>query len=444
MKRFLVGINPLFTYVKWSAVFLLIGGIFLLSMLGLLLYGGSWNLDGERQWNGVVALVLQFFGLVSGFLLPNYIVAWGLGFLRGQPGGERGLSINDGVNMGAQFAAAVKDGWIAVCFWVSFPWLLLFLIDFRGLENLLFLMLVLSVPALFGSILIYPDSKVFRNGVYWVEVIILIGAIAIGVMNTGWRSITSEEGQGATAVEEAIFKKFSARDRTILKGVLAKAKSFTPKESETREQAMARFAKGLSNTERTTYEMYLAAARSETPTALAKQSLETGKSGFTGIKEFLFGKETRLTYMLTSLSAPQQFCGLERDGVYTYQITSDQMVVKYQTGEYSKVSLNGSAIETHGQALPFGSMKNGWALVLNGALPGETMQVDREGCVSPVVNITPVQASVYQIADPGSFPVKIKLQRSGAWTWGDVGTLLFVIILLIGLIKGLSKLRRKK
>ena len=75
MLRFLTGINPLFTYLRLSVACLLIGGIFLLSTLGLLFLGVNWNLSGDRGWNGVIAVFLQLFGLLSGALLPNYLIA---------------------------------------------------------------------------------------------------------------------------------------------------------------------------------------------------------------------------------------------------------------------------------------------------------------------------------------------------------------------------------
>ncbi len=444
MRRFLTGVNPLFTYLKWSAVFMLVGGLFLLSTLGLLLYGGSWNLEGERQWNGIVALTLQFFGILSGFLLPNYLLAWGLGFLRGQPGGEKGLSINDGVNTGAQYAAAVKDGWLAVCFWISLPWLVLFLLDFRGHESLLFLMLVLSVPALFGSVLIYPDSKVFRNSVYWIEASILMIIIVIGMYNTLWRGVTSEEGQKAASVERTLDKKFTQNERGVLKKVEEKAANFELKEGETREGLRRRFIASLSRSEADLYQKSLEVAQGESETARAKKGVEVGKESFADIKEYLFGKEVRILYTLTSLTAPQQLCGLGVNEVYTtYEVVNPKMLLQHrESRRLSEVSLNGSTVDTSDGKLPYGADSKGWALVLNGTLPdsSDSVQGDGKGCVSPIVNVSAAKGSAFKIAEPnGQYPVKIRLKKDGGWTWSGLATLLAILALIFGFIRLLTK-----
>jgi len=435
MLRFLTGINPLFTYLRLSVACLLIGGIFLLSTLGLLFLGVNWNLSGDRGWNGVIAVFLQLFGLLSGALLPNYLIAGILGYLRGQPGGEKGLSINDGLNTATDWIAAVKNGWVAVCFWISMPWLVLFLIDFRGIENALILIAALSLPALFGSILIYPDSKVFRNVIYWVYVVILVVAIVIGVYNTAWRSTTSEEGQKATSAERALDRKFNQNEKEVLKKVEEKAANFELKEGETREELKKRFIASLSGSEAALYQKSLEVAQGESETARAKKGVEVGKEGFAGIKEYLFGKERRLLYTLTSLTAPQQLCGLGANEVYTtYSIANPEMLLKNrESGRLGTVNLlKGGTVDTSDGQLPHGGANRGWILMLSGTLPdsSEAVQADDEGCVTPIINVSPAKAAAFEIAEPnGQYPVKIRLNKGGGWTWSGLATLLVIIAL---------------
>lgn len=454
MLRFLTGINPILTYLRLSVACLLIGGIFLLSTLGLLFLGIQWNLSGDRGWNGVIAVFLQFFGLLSGALLPNYAIAGFLGYLRGQPGGEKGLSINDGLNTATDWIAAVKNGWVAVCFWISMPWLVLFLIDFRGIENALILILILSIPALFGSILIYPDSKVFRNVIYWVYVVILVVAIAVGIYNTAWRSTTSEEGQKATSAERTLDKKFNQNEREVLKKVEEKAANFELKEGETREELKKRFIASLGKSEAALYRKSLEMAQGESETARAKKGVEVGKESFAGIKEYLFGKEVRVLYTLTSLTAPQQFCGLGANEVYTtYEVVNPKMLLKNrESGRLSEVNLNsGGTVDTSNGRLPYGGASKAWMLVLNGTLPGSSdpVQADEQGCVSPVVNVNTIIGSAFEIAEPnGEYPVKIRLKKDGGWTWSGLITLLIILALGFLFIRLLTKvwgkLRAKK
>lgn len=444
MLRFLTGINPLFTYLKMSVVLLFVGGLFLLSTIGLLFVGAQWNLAGEREWNGVVALVLQFFGLVSGALIQNYVLAWFLGFLRGQPGGEKGFSINDGVNMGAEYATAAKNGWVAICFWISMPWLVLFLIDFRGMESALLLVLVLSIPALFGSILIYPDSKMFRNAVYWVEVVILIVIVAIGVYNTAWRSTTSEEGQEATEVDRIVAKRYAKQEREVLRDVLEKAKSFDPKKGETLEATQTRFVASLTERERAVYLKSKEIAKGETETARAEKSIKAGKDGLERTRDWLLGNTLQVTYTLTSLTTPRQLCGFPARKKYSYKIVSPKMLVRYrQTGQYDEVNLNGGTIETGGLKLPVGGINRGWALTLNKVLPGETVQVDESGCLNPQVNLPVGYAQAYDIAEAdGQAQVKIEFQANKAWTWRDLAMFVFMLAAIILVVKGIKWLWR--
>lgn len=446
MGRFLIGINPIFTYLRWSVRLLIIGASLLGVVIGLFAVGWYLNITGNRMYNGVIAIVLQLFGVLSGFLLLNYPIAWVIGFVAGQPGGQRGPSIEDGVDTGKEYAVAVAEGWSALCFWISVPWLVLFFFDFRGQENLFLLMCVLLIPAIFGGVFVYPKSKGFRNGIYALEIGVLAIIMLVVLANTAWRGVTNEEGQEAARVEEILQGKIDKGESKTLKAVLAKARKFPAKDDETAQELHTRFVQSLSEREKEVYEKYQQVGKQQKPSAIAKNSLQFGEEGFAGITKYVFGDEVLVTYMLNSLTRPAQLCGLKADKAYRYEITGNRVMLVHheEAKQYGEVNLTGSTVETHGQKLPVGAINNGWALLLSGALPGESVQTDAAGCLSPMVNLTPEIARAYTISHPNGQPVKIRLHASAPWTWSGLATLLVLSILLFFFIWGFLRLFRKK
>ncbi len=117
-----------------------------------------------------------------------------------------------------------------------------------------------------------------------------------------------------------------------------------------------------------------------------------------------------LTYTLNSLRQPEQLCGLEAGKSYMYTLTEGEKIrVRYKNDRsLSESNMNGRTIETNGEALPFAGMDKGWALTLNGTLPGNKASADESGCFTVALNLTQQIMDAYEI-DGGRHIVKIRL-----------------------------------
>ena len=115
-------------------------------------------------------------------------------------------------------------------------------------------------------------------------------------------------------------------------------------------------------------------------------------------------------YTLTSLTAPQSLCGFEAGKVYHFTITDGEIIhVRHKSNRaLSESNLNGRTVDTNGERLPFAGMDKGWALILNGSLPGDKTTAGEDGCFTVALNLTPMIAGAYEI-DGGKHIVKIRL-----------------------------------
>jgi hypothetical protein len=126
-------------------------------------------------------------------------------------------------------------------------------------------------------------------------------------------------------------------------------------------------------------------------------------------------------YILTSLTKPESLCGFEPGKSYLFTITDGETIqVRHRIGRsLTETNLNGRTIDTNGESLPFADMAKGWALALNGSLPGNKTSADENGCFQVGLNLTPSIARAYEI-DGGKHPVKIRLHSgflSALRTW---------------------------
>lgn len=106
-----------------------------------------------------------------------------------------------------------------------------------------------------------------------------------------------------------------------------------------------------------------------------------------------------MAYTLNSLTDPQTLCGFEAGKAYHYTITKGEVIrlihkVSQSRGESN---LNGKTIDTNGEKLPFAGMEKGWALTLNGSLPGDKATAGEDGCFNVALNLTPTIVGAYGI-----------------------------------------------
>ncbi len=115
-------------------------------------------------------------------------------------------------------------------------------------------------------------------------------------------------------------------------------------------------------------------------------------------------------YTLTAVTNPQPLCGFESGQIYVYSLADGEKVrVRYKNDRsLSESNLNGRTVETNGESLPFAGMDKGWALTLNGTLPGDKATAGEDGCFIVALNLTPTIAGAYEI-DGGKHIVKIRL-----------------------------------
>lgn len=104
-------------------------------------------------------------------------------------------------------------------------------------------------------------------------------------------------------------------------------------------------------------------------------------------------------YTLTSLTEPQPLCGFEAGKTYHFTITDGETIhVRHKSNRApSESNLNGRTVDTHGERLPFAGMDKGWALTLNGSLPGNKTTAGEDGCLKVALNLTPMIAGAYEI-----------------------------------------------
>ncbi len=118
-----------------------------------------------------------------------------------------------------------------------------------------------------------------------------------------------------------------------------------------------------------------------------------------------------VVYTLNSLHQPEQLCGLEAGKSYMYTISDGKwMYLRYKANPTVsfKSNLDGMSVETSGEQLPFAGMNKGWALTLNGALPGNKASADESGCFTVAFNLTTQYKDAWEI-DGGKHIVKIRL-----------------------------------
>ncbi|MFZ1720155.1 MAG: hypothetical protein WAU28_02270 [Candidatus Moraniibacteriota bacterium] len=351
MFEIVFGGNPFLRYTKAHVGYLIAFGLLVLTAFGLLSIGVQWNLAGTRHYNLYVAMMMQVVALGIYAMPGHFVLGWIGGYIRHQAGGEEGLSIEDGLNGGNAWVKGIARGLGVILFWISFPWIVGGVIDFRGFENLIGVTLTICIPVIVGAMLLYPESVQFRKFVWKSYVSILIVIFIVLAGNTVWRSFTSEVGHTAADTEATLQNRLSENDQKILSGILHKARGAEVSDGDDEADVQKRFIATLSKIEQKVYQKYLAMAKKESPVAIGKGVASEAKEVWDGV-----WYEKTLSKEVESFR-PTKLCGI-KPGTRKFEIPGSQFL--------AYIGMQGYNIKT--------------AIRINGSVEGEKFTVEQDGC----------------------------------------------------------------
>lgn len=345
------GGNPFLRYTRAHLGYFIVFGLLILTAFGLLTIGVQWNLAGTRHYNLYMAMLMQIIALGIYAMPGHFILGWIGGYIRHQAGGEEGLSIEDGVNGGNAWVKGIARGLGVILFWISFPWIVAGVIDFRGFESLIGVVIAICIPIIIGAMLLYPKSVAFRKFVWWSYVSIIIAIFVILAGNTVWRSFTKKEGHDANAITATLEARLSQNEQKILSSVLDKARDAEVRDGDDEVTVQNRFIKSLTSTEAKVYQKYLAVANKESPITMGKVVAKEAKNTWDGV-----WYEKNLSIEVRTLQ-PTKLCGI-RPGVRKFEIPGAEFPAFVNGIRYN--------IKT--------------AVRIGGASEGEKFTVEGDGC----------------------------------------------------------------
>ncbi len=415
---------------------------------------GILNSVGMRD---AVMLVLVLTTVIDVWIILRPIPLLGvtaLGFVRGQFGGSAGPSTTDGARTAVEWVTTYVTVLGAVLVAKVIALLLLSFVSVKGNGWVLGFILALLIPVIVGS-LVYSKSRLVLKAFWITYVILLVGAVLYWVIvsiNPDLRQ--SEAAAFIEDAQETVRLQNDQALKTAAKEVLKTINEMKPESLTLNERIAAltpeqrriwKEAQEATFTKRSVGAGSEVAKSAASATAgLAKKGGQVAASGFSELRDWFWGVDASRPYTLTSLTQPQEICGLEAGVKYRYATPSKLPVRNLESGRFSEVNLAGSVIDTRGHKLPYGGMQHAWALVLNGSLPGNEVQADRQGCLAVAINLTPPLAAAYQIANASGEVVRLDLHRDGEWTWRGAATLALIIVIFSALIWGIKWVFRKK
>lgn len=218
-------------YVQWCVAGVL-GGYVGLAVLSVFL--SSWGF----QWLIWIFVAFYVFGVINLMASP---FLWGgvagAAYVRGQAGGQEGLSIEDGINTVQDWGTkAIKGTAKFLLFYGAVPFIWTALFQTKGWEQENLVVLILLPTVIYFSLVRWPNSQSVFNTIGYV----LIAVVLVGILGTIYNTVSRKIVDPATLEVQAYEEKLT-KDQQTFEAELARdlRKKVEAKKALTAEEAKA-------------------------------------------------------------------------------------------------------------------------------------------------------------------------------------------------------------
>lgn len=178
-------------YIQWCVAGVL-GGYVGLAVLSVFL--SSWGF----QWLIWIFLAFYVFGVMNLLASP---FLWGgvagAAYVRGQVGGQEGLSVEDGINTVKDWGGkAIKGTSKFLLFYGAVPFIWTALFQTKGWEQENLVALIVLPTVIYFSLVRWPDSQSVFNTIGYV----LIAAVLVGVLGTIYNTVQRSMADPSTLI----------------------------------------------------------------------------------------------------------------------------------------------------------------------------------------------------------------------------------------------------
>ena len=172
---------------------------FVLGYVALFLIGVLMNVVGLRGFNWVTGFAVQIAVLIVAGSWMHFVAAGGLGFLAGQPGGERGLSAADGMTKGKEWLGKLFHFILHLSLNAPVAFYAIAIWPVKDAPFLAFIVLAASLSIALAVPLIFQDSKFWTKLLWTVHLVIVLFAVGFFTV----KAVAPEQSKRLSAWIEA-------------------------------------------------------------------------------------------------------------------------------------------------------------------------------------------------------------------------------------------------
>lgn len=153
-------------------------GALVLGYVALFLIGVHMNVVGLRGFNWVTGFAIQIAVLIVAGSWMHFVAAGGLGFLAGQPGGERGLSAADGMIKGKEWLGKIFHFILNLSLNAPVAFYAIAIWPVKDAPFLAFIVLAASLSIALAVPLIFQESKFWTKLLWTIHLAIVLFAVS--------------------------------------------------------------------------------------------------------------------------------------------------------------------------------------------------------------------------------------------------------------------------
>lgn len=363
---------------KYTKVYLFILGYIMVPIILAI----PCNLAG---WQEMVWMILFFSTVVDLWVIfhpwfPGFVSA--AGFLRGQPGGEEGLSAEDGAVKAWDWLKKAYSMAIVTILGKQVALVALVFLPVSGFGGVALAILAIVLLVILGTVQ-YSKKAIVVNWFWYFYIAILVALmgywILAGVFFPDLRQ--SPAHAEVSSVQQAIRDQNDAYLKGEAKKIGEKLAAMPGHLTEAE-----RIAK-LSKEEQVIWKWANNSSFGRKSTDVAK---DVGNKAVTAVSGFLFWRTQEKSLTLSGdLNQIWKVCGLE-PGKWRYDLVGNPTILA-DTGGYD-IKLRGVPQTSDPVNYPrYRGVKEGprydWALLADGVAPGENLLIGKSGCVEMTINL---------------------------------------------------------